>query len=66
MQLMLDENVTVVTTPTIINSFLRKYSNLTNMPIKEIQSRFIFRSARVGQVCSLFSRVFCAQKNIKD
>jgi len=62
-KLMLDENVTVVTTPTIINSFLRKYSNLTSLPIKEIQSRFIFRSARVGQWMDIFGgeiRVFYA------
>jgi hypothetical protein len=55
--------VTVITTPTIIKSFLRKYSNLTNMPIKVIQSRFIFRSARVGQWMDIFGgeiRVFYA------
>ena len=48
-KIMLDENVTVVTTPTIVNSFLRKYSALTDIPIVDIKKRFIFRSARVGQ-----------------
>ena len=53
-KIMLDENVTVVATPTIINSFLRKYSNLTSMPIEAIKKRFNIRYARVGQWMNIF------------
>jgi len=62
-KIMLDENVTVVTTPTIVNSFLRKYSALTSIPVADIRKRFIFRSARVGQWMDIFGgeiRVFYA------
>jgi glyoxylase-like metal-dependent hydrolase (beta-lactamase superfamily II) len=62
-KVLLDENVTVVTTNTIIKSFLYKYSKLTNMSTESIKKRFIFRSARVNQWMDIFGgeiRVFYA------
>lgn len=41
--------VTVMTTPTIMNSFLRKYSAISGLDTRTLKGLFDFRPARIGE-----------------
>jgi metal-dependent hydrolase (beta-lactamase superfamily II) len=43
-----NQRVEIITTRTIMNSFLRKYSALSDIPINELKQYFIFRPVVIG------------------
>lgn len=48
-KIMLEDHVTVVTTNTIMKSFVRKYSAVSDLAPDRITEKFTFRAARVGE-----------------
>jgi phosphoribosyl 1,2-cyclic phosphodiesterase len=45
------DKVEVITTQTIMGSFLRKYSAITGLPITQLSSLFKFRPVTIGSPC---------------
>ena len=41
-----------------MNSFLRKYSSISDMPIEELKSLFIFRPVTIGSVINIYGGYF--------
>lgn len=50
--------VELITTPTILGSFLRKYSALTGMPVQNFRDLFHFRPATIGSYIDLLGASF--------
>ncbi|EGG21962.1 cGMP-stimulated cGMP phosphodiesterase [Cavenderia fasciculata] len=58
-QKLLEEyQITVVTTPTILNSFLRKYSALSNLSADVLRRLFIFRPVMIGEPMTIAGAEF--------
>eukprot|EP01133_Synstelium_polycarpum_P014612 gene14612-17279_t len=58
-QKLLEEyQITVVTTPTILNSFLRKYSALSNLNQDMLRRLFIFRPVMIGEPMTIAGAEF--------
>ncbi|KAL4474591.1 hypothetical protein ABPG73_016094 [Tetrahymena malaccensis] len=53
-----DSRVEVITTRTIMNSFLRKYSALSGMGIEELKHLFIFRPVTLGTSINIYGANF--------
>lgn len=52
-KILADQRVTVMTTKTIMGSFLRKYSAITGIEQDILKSMFNFRAARVGEAMNI-------------
>lgn len=59
LQIILDHNkVEVISTPTIMGSFLRKYTAITNISITNLKKLFVFRPIKIGAPLHLNGAVF--------
>ncbi|KAL4426292.1 hypothetical protein ABPG74_006549 [Tetrahymena malaccensis] len=57
-KILLEKKIEVITTRTIMNSFLRKYSNVTGMRREEIRKLFVFRPVVIGSRMKIFGGSF--------
>lgn len=48
----------VITTRTIMNSFLRKYSAVSGIAIEELKHLFIFRPVTIGTTLNIYGAFF--------
>lgn len=53
-KILFEKKIELITTRTIMNSFLRKYSNLTGIKRDEIRKLFIFRPVVIGTRMKIF------------
>lgn len=57
-KILYDTRVEIITTKTIMHSFLRKYSAISNMSIGELKEMFIFRPAIIGTSLNIYGAKF--------
>jgi CRP-like cAMP-binding protein/phosphoribosyl 1,2-cyclic phosphodiesterase len=48
-KILAEEKITIYTTQTIMDSFLKKYSSLTKIPERQLQEMFYFHPVRIGE-----------------
>lgn len=53
-----DTRVEIITTRTIMNSFLRKYSAISGMPADRLKRLFIFRPVIIGTTLNIYGAYF--------
>lgn len=53
-----DTKVEIITTRTIMYSFLRKYAAISGMPVELLKSLFVFRPAIIGCPLSIYGASF--------
>eukprot|EP00743_Colponemidia_sp_Colp-15_P007608 GILK01008231.1.p1 GENE.GILK01008231.1~~GILK01008231.1.p1 ORF type:complete len:784 (+),score=143.48 GILK01008231.1:66-2417(+) len=53
-----ESKVTIMTTPTVLGSFLRKYSAVSGIPEKTLRRLFVFRPASIGRALKLHGAEF--------
>ena len=57
-KILYDTRVEVITTKTIMHSFLRKYSAISKMSIDQLKNMFIFRPAIIGTTINIYGGKF--------